>query len=264
MTPVNEGFTGPHDLARPFVLLPALDLRGGQVVRLREGDFGRETIYGTDPVAVALRFADAGAAWLHVVDLDGARTGSPVQASTVARIVDAVGDRMSCQVAGGLRDNDAVDAALGAGATRVVIGTAALLDPTFAAGLVARHGPERIVVALDVRDGLALGDAWRPGTAGIALDEALSRLAGCGVTLFAATAIDRDGLLTGPDLGLLERLVSAGRGGIIASGGVSTLGDLRAVRDLGCAGAIVGRAIYEGRLDLTAALRAFNGDPGQV
>lgn len=264
MSSVNQEPTGPRDPVQPFVLLPALDLHGGRVVRLREGDFGRETIYDADPVAVALRFADAGARWLHVVDLDGARTGSPLQASTVARIVVAVGERMSCQVAGGLRDNDAVDAALGAGATRVVIGTAALLHPTFAAGLVARHGPERIVVALDVRDGLALGEAWRSGTAGIPPHEALSRLADSGVTLFAATAIDRDGLLTGPDLGLLERLISIGRGRIIASGGVSTLGDLRAVRDLGCAGAIVGRAIYEGRLDLAAALRVLDGDSGRV
>jgi phosphoribosylformimino-5-aminoimidazole carboxamide ribotide isomerase len=262
MASVNQGSTGPLDPAQPFVLLPAVDLRAGQVVRLREGDFGRETIYDADPVAVALRFADAGATWLHVVDLDGARAGSPLQASTVARIVRAVGDRMSCQVAGGLRDDDAVEAAFGAGAARVVVGTAALLDPAFAAHLVARHGPEQIVVALDVRDGLALGEAWRPGALGMHPDEAMSRLADSGVTLFAATAIDRDGLLSGPDLMLLERLISAGRGRIIASGGVSTLGDLRAVRDLGCVGAIVGRAIYEGRLDLAAALRTIDEDPG--
>lgn len=261
MTSVNRGSTGSLASARPFVLLPAVDLRAGQVVRLREGDFARETIYDADPVAVALRFADAGATWLHVVDLDGARAGSPVQASTVARIVRAVGDRMSCQIAGGLRDDDAVEAAFDAGATRVVIGTAALLDPAFATRLLARHGPERIVVALDVRDGLALGEAWRRGAVGVHPDEAMSRLADSGVTLFAATAIDRDGLLTGPDLGLLRRLVASGRGRIIASGGVSTLGDLRAVRDLGCVGAIVGRAIYEGRLDLAAALRTVDGDP---
>jgi phosphoribosylformimino-5-aminoimidazole carboxamide ribotide isomerase len=262
MTSVNPECTGPLDPAQRFVLLPAVDLRGGQVVRLREGDFGRETIYDADPVAVALRFADAGATWLHVVDLDGARAGAPVQSSTVARIVRAAGDRMSCQVAGGLRDGDAVEAAFGAGAARVVVGTAALLDPAFTARLVARHGPERIVVALDVRDGLALGEAWRPGAVGMHPDEAMSRLADSGATLFAATAIDRDGLLSGPDLVLLGRLIASGRGRIIASGGVSTLGDLRAVRDLGCVGAIVGRAIYEGRLDLAAALRTIDGDPG--
>lgn len=262
MASVNRGSSGPLDVTRPFVVLPAVDLRRGQVVRLREGDFGRETIYDADPVAVALRFADAGATWLHLVDLDGARVGYPVQASTVARIARAVRGKVSCQVAGGLRDGATVEAAFGAGAARVVVGTAALRDPAFAGRLVARHGPERIVVALDVRDGLALGEAWRPGTVGIDPDEALSRLADSGVTQFAATAIDRDGLLAGPDLVLLERLITSGYGRIIASGGVSTLGDLRAVRDLGCVGAIVGRAIYEGRLDLAAAIRTIDGNSG--
>jgi phosphoribosylformimino-5-aminoimidazole carboxamide ribotide isomerase len=258
MPSVNRGDAGPLDLAQPFVVLPAVDLRGGHVVRLQEGDFGRETIYDADPVAVALGFAAAGATWLHIVDLDGARAGSSVQASTIARIVRAVGDRMSCQVAGGLRDHDAVEAAFAAGAARVVIGTAALRDPAFAARLVSRHGPERIVVALDIRDGLALGEAWRPDAAGTVPDDAIARLADAGVALFAATAIDRDGLLTGPDLGLLAHLVASGRGRVIASGGVSSIDDLRAVRDLGCVGAIVGRAIYEGRIDITAALRAVS------
>jgi phosphoribosylformimino-5-aminoimidazole carboxamide ribotide isomerase len=256
MPSVNSASTGPLGVAHPFEVLPAVDLRGGRVVRLQEGDFGRETIYDADPVAAALGFAAAGATWLHVVDLDGARAGSSVQASTVARIVRAVGDRMSCQVAGGLRDHDAVEAAFAAGATRVVIGTAALRDSAFAGRLVSRHGPERIVVALDIRDGLALGEAWRPGAGGMPPDDAVDRLADAGVALFAATAIDRDGLLAGPDFVLLAHLVAARRGRIIASGGVSSIDDLRAVRDLGCVGAIVGRALYEGRLDLPAALRA--------
>lgn len=255
MPPVNRGPGQPDADTRPFELLPAIDLRGGRVVRLREGDFARETVYGDDPVSVARSFADAGARWLHVVDLDGAREGRPVQAAIVARIVAAVGDRLACEVAGGLRDEEAVASALASGAARAVVGTAALREPLFAARIVGRHGPGRIVVALDVRDGLALGEGWRAGAPGVEAADALVALADAGVELFAATAIERDGLLGGPDLDLLGRLVAAGRGRIIASGGVATLADLRAVRDLGCVGAIVGRAIYEGELDLTEAIR---------
>ena len=255
MQPVNRDPGPPGAAARPFELLPAIDLRAGRVVRLREGDFARETVYGDDPVSVARSFAEAGARWLHVVDLDGARAGRPVQVAIVTRIMAAVGDRMACQIAGGLRDDGAVDSALASGAARIVVGTAALRDPDFAARLVGRHGPQRIVVALDVRDGLALGEGWREGAAGVPAVDALAALADAGVELFAATAIERDGLLGGPDLELLGRLVSAGRGRIIASGGVTTLADLRAVRELGCAGAIVGRAIYEGALDLAEAIR---------
>lgn len=238
-----------------FELLPAIDLRGGRVVRLRQGDFAAETVYGSDPVATARGFVEAGARWLHVVDLDGARSGTPVQGSVVARIVEAVGQDAACQVAGGLRTPEAVSAALDVGAQRVVVGTAALVVRGFARSLVARHGPDRVVVALDVRDGFALGEGWRPGAVGLPVEVALLGLAGVGVERFAVTGVAHDGLLDGPDLDLLRRLVSLGRGAIIASGGVSSLEDLAAVRELGCTGAIVGRALYEGRLDLGAAVR---------
>jgi len=237
-----------------FDLLPAIDLRGGRVVRLRQGDFLRETVYAGDPANVAQGFAAAGARWIHVVDLDGARIGEPVQAPILARIAAAVPPGVSCELAGGLRSEGAVNEALAAGAARVVVGTAALRDPGFVAGLVDRHGAEAVVVALDVRDGLALGEGWRPGAPGVRAEEALLGLAAAGARWFAATAIDRDGLLGGPDLDLLGRLLRLDAGAVIASGGVSTLDDLRRVRDAGCAGAIVGRAIYEGRLDLAVAL----------
>ncbi len=233
-----------------FELLPAIDLRGGRVVRLRQGDFDRETSFGDDPVSVARGFVSAGASWIHVVDLDGARAGEPRQASAVAAIVAEVGERAACQVAGGLRSEAAVGAALATGARRVVIGTAALRDPSFAARLVARYGADRVVVALDVRGGIAVGEGWRSGAPGLPADEALLALAETGITRFAVTAIDRDGLLEGPDLTLLGRLVALHRGAIIASGGISSIEDVLAVRDLGCSGAIVGRALYEGRLDL--------------
>lgn len=228
------------------------------MVRLVEGDFARETSYSDDPVAVARAFADGGATWIHLVDLDGARAGEPIQASTIREIVRAVEGRARCQVAGGLRSDDAVAAALEAGAARVVVGTAVIRDPAFAGRLVARHGAERIVAAIDVRDGLALGEGWRPGAAGVRPADALVALADAGVTTFAATAIDRDGLLAGPDLELLAALVALGRGErIIASGGIGSLDDLRRVRDLGCGGAIVGKALYEGKLDLAEALAAM-------
>ncbi len=237
-----------------FELLPAIDLRGGRVVRLRQGDFDQETAFGDDPIAVAQGFVSAGARWIHIVDLDGAREGSSRQSVLIASIVAAVGERAACQVAGGLRTLVAVDSALATGARRVVIGTTALRDPAFAGTLVARHGPERIVAALDVRDGQAVGEGWREGAAGVPVDQAIEQLASQGVRRFAVTAIERDGLLEGPDLALLGRLIAMKRGDVIASGGISSLEDLRAVRDLGCAGTIIGRALYEGRLDLGQAL----------
>jgi phosphoribosylformimino-5-aminoimidazole carboxamide ribotide isomerase len=244
-------------LATAFEILPAIDLRGGRVVRLQQGDFDRETEFSDDPAAVARAFVAAGARWLHVVDLDGARTGEPAHTRAIQAVVSAVGDRAAVEVAGGLRTEASVGAVLATGARRAIVGTAALRDPAFAGGLVATHDADRIGVAIDVRDGRALGDGWRAGASGMAPEEAVARLLDAGVTLFEATAIDRDGLLGGPDLDLLTRLVAraGGRGSVIASGGVSSMDDLRAIRELGCSGAIVGRALYEARLDLAEAIR---------
>jgi phosphoribosylformimino-5-aminoimidazole carboxamide ribotide isomerase len=243
------------ELPEGFQLLPAIDLRGGRVVRLAEGDFARETVYGTDPAEMARTFAAAGARWIHVVDLDGARDGARRQTDAVARIVAAVGEGAACEVAGGLRDDAAVEAALAAGAARAVVGTAALRDPELVERLIVRFGAERIAIALDVRDGLAVGEGWVPGASGVGVESALALLSDRGARTFIVTAIERDGLLNGPNLGLLGRMVALGRGDIIASAGVSSLADISAVRALGCSGAIVGRAIYEGRLDLAAAVR---------
>jgi phosphoribosylformimino-5-aminoimidazole carboxamide ribotide isomerase len=254
-----------------FEIIPAIDLRGGRVVRLRQGDFARETSFPIDPGPAARGFVDTGAAWIHVVDLDGARAGHPVQWAAMTEVLAATAGSARCQVAGGLRTAEAVAVALAVGAARVVVGTAAVADPAFAGALLATHGAERIVVALDVRGGLALGEGWRAGATGPAADDALRMLAAVGVTTFAVTAIERDGLLEGPDLALLERLVrlaatevgTVGTPGavaeVIASGGVSSLNDIRAVKGLGCAGAIVGRALYEGRLDLAEALSVARG-----
>lgn len=243
-----------------FEILPAIDLRDGRVVRLQQGDFARETVYQTDPATVAVEFVEAGARWLHVVDLDGARSGDPANRRQVEAIVAAVGERANVEVAGGLRDEASAAAALAAGADRVVVGTATLADPSFARTLVKAHGSDRIAVAIDVRDGLAIGQGWIPGSPGIAIADAIERLADGGVETFEVTAIERDGLLEGPDLDLYARLRSLGRGAIIASGGIATVDDLRAVRDAGCAGAIVGRALYEGRMDLREAIGLIGRD----
>ena len=238
-----------------FELLPAIDLRGGLVVRLSEGDFARETVYGTDPLEVARGFAAAGASWIHVVDLDGARDGARRQMDVVARIVAAAGEGVACEVAGGLRDEAAVESALAAGAARAVVGTAALRDPDLVVRLVDRFGIQRIAVALDVRDGLAIGQGWAPGAAGVPVEDALAAVSARGARTFIVTAIERDGLLTGPDLELLGRMVALGLGDIVASAGVSSLDDISAVRAVGCVGAVIGRAIYEGRLDLARAVQ---------
>jgi phosphoribosylformimino-5-aminoimidazole carboxamide ribotide isomerase len=224
------------------------------VVRLAEGDFARETVYGDDPAEVARTFREAGARWIHVVDLDGAREGRGRQTAVMERIVAAAGPGVACELAGGLRDDASVTAALATGAARAVIGTAALRNPDFVGRLIERHGPDRIAVALDVRDGLAVGHGWVPGATGVPADEALAMLAGRGARTFIVTAIERDGLLAGPNLALLSRMVATRLGRIVASAGVSSLEDLAAVRGIGCAGAVVGRAIYEGRLDLAAAV----------
>ncbi len=241
-------------MTSPFEILPAIDLRGGRVVRLQQGDFERETAFSSDPVAVARDFVDRGARWLHVVDLDGARSGRPAHIEVIARIVAAVGERAQVEVAGGLRDETAVTQALASGAVRAVVATAALAHPVFAERLIRAHGPGRIVVALDVRDGLAVGAGWRDGTPGRQAEEALAMLVDRGVSTFEVTAIDRDGLLGGPDLALLDRFVTAARGAIIASGGIASIDDVRAVRAIGCSGAIIGRALYDGTLDLESVL----------
>lgn len=212
-------------------------------------------MYGDEPVTVATTFAAAGARWLHIVDLDGARTGRPTQVAAIGPILEAVGDEVGCEVAGGLRTEAAVDSVLAAGARRAVLGTAAVRDLSMVARLTGRHGPERIVAAIDVRDGIALGDAWRAGAGGPSMGTAIVQLIDAGVTQFETTAIDRDGLLAGPDLELLASAVALGVD-VIASGGIRSVADLREVRAVGCAGAIVGRALYDGSLDLREALAA--------
>ena len=236
-----------------FEILAAIDLRGGRVVRLREGDFERETTYSDDPVATALELADQGSRWLHLVDLDGARTGRPVHAAVIGEIIGAVGS-VRVEVGGGIRDASSAAGYLERGAARVVLGTAGL-DGDLTGALIGAHGPERIAVALDVRQGRAVGSGWQAGGKAADVAAAIGRLTALGVETLEVTAIDRDGTMLGPDLELLRSVLAAALdANVVASAGIRSIEDLRAVRDVGCGGAIVGRAIYEGALDLRAAL----------
>jgi phosphoribosylformimino-5-aminoimidazole carboxamide ribotide isomerase len=248
--------------ASTFAILPAIDLRAGRVVRLERGDFAKERVFSDDPARVAAGFAEQGARWVHVVDLDGARDGGRRQGRAIRAIVDALATpsgstSASIQLAGGLRDAAGIAGALDAGAARVVLGTVAITRPEVVADAIGRHGPERIAVALDVRGDLAVGEGWLPGAVGRPLDDLVARLGDAGVATLVVTAIARDGLLRGPDLELLGRVLDRTGAATIASGGIRSIGDLEAVRRIGCRGAIVGRALYDGGLDLASALDAL-------
>jgi phosphoribosylformimino-5-aminoimidazole carboxamide ribotide isomerase len=228
------------------------------VVRLSKGAYDAVTEYGDDPVAVARGFAVDGAERIHIVDLDAAREGRAMQAEVIERIVAAVD--VPCQVAGGIRDADAVAAGLQAGADRVVLGSALISHPLLARTLTERYGPDRIVAALDVRDGQALGDGWVEGARGAEVLGLAQTLAEKGVRWFAVTAIARDGQMSGPDYELLEAVREAVPGAaIIASGGVSSLADIRELAARGFDAAIAGRALYEGAFTLSEGLEATNG-----
>jgi phosphoribosylformimino-5-aminoimidazole carboxamide ribotide isomerase len=236
-------------------LIPAIDLLGGRVVRLSKGAYDAVTEYGDDPVAVARGFQADGAERIHIVDLDAAREGRAMQAQVIARVVAAVS--VPCQVAGGIRDADAVASALAVGATRVVLGSALISSPLLAKILVERHGPDRIVAALDVRDGQALGDGWVADARGAEVIALAQTLAAAGVRWFAVTAIARDGQMRGPDYDLLESARAAVPGAaIIASGGVSSLTDIRELASRRFEAAIIGKALYEGVFTLPEALQA--------
>lgn len=238
-----------------MTLYPAIDLRGGKCVRLVQGDFGRETVFGDDPVAVAERWAAAGARWLHVVDLDGARAGAPVQAGLVERICRAVA--IPVQVGGGLRDAAAVGTVLDAGAARVVVGTVAVRDPALCERLCRAH-PGRVAVGIDARDGVARVAGWEEGST-VRATKLARGAAACGAAAIVYTDIGRDGTEAGPNVDETAAVARAAGIPVIASGGVGTVAHLRAVAARaadGIDGVIVGRALYSGALTLAAALAA--------
>lgn len=232
-------------------IIPAVDILDGAVVRLTHGDFDRVTVYDPDPVDRAARWIADGARLVHVVDLDGARTGSPDR--KMWRSFAAAGVRF--QVGGGIRTADVADAALAAGAERVVLGTAAVWDPDVLSAL----DPERVVAAVDVRDGRATGAGWLDE--GRVLADVLDDLATRGVMRLLVTGIGRDGTMEGPEMELLTTVLGDSRFRVIASGGVGTLDDLRVVAAAGCEAVIVGRALYETRFTLPQALATLRSEP---
>ncbi len=239
-----------------MILYPAIDIRGGQAVRLLQGDYERETTYDADPVDAAKRWADEGAEFLHVVDLDGAKAAEPRNFDAVERIAAAVD--CPIQVGGGLRDPQSVRAILEAGADRVVIGTAALRDPEFLDAMLEAHG-HRVVVSVDARAGRVALEGWtEAGEEGVV--DAVAALSERGVARFLCTAIEVDGTMEGPALDQLNEIASATNSQIIASGGVGSLSHLESLSQLGAPnidGAIVGRALYEQKFTVKEAIEAL-------
>jgi phosphoribosylformimino-5-aminoimidazole carboxamide ribotide isomerase len=229
-----------------MILLPAIDIRGGKAVRLRQGDFDQETVYAADPLEAACSFVTAGARFLHVVDLDGAREGEPVNLHHLERIRHELD--VPVQFGGGLRSIGAIRRALAAGADRVVVGTAAYTDPDLLREALTGF-TARILVAVDVRGGQVSVAGWTHDT-GLSGEDLIRRLQERGATRFAYTNVDRDGMLEGPDPDEVRRISAAVRGRFLYSGGIGSLDDLamlRSLRLLNLAGVITGKALYEGR-----------------
>ena len=233
-----------------FEVVPAVDVLEGRAVRLHEGRREQITIEGGDPVELARRFAKEGARRLHLVDLDGAFSGSP-SPGLLEKIAD-VARRIPLQVGGGYRSREAIDAALASGAARVMVGTAAL-SPDFLAAAAAAYG-ERLVVAVDARDGKVAVEGWTR-TSELTARDLADRCAAAGVQRLLVTATRRDGSLAGPDLELLGDVLPCGLA-VLAAGGIASLADLNALRDLGCEGAVVGSALWRGAFTLGEALDA--------
>ena len=236
--------------ANPFVVAPALDVLDGRCVRLAQGERERVTVEGGDPAEAARRFVGEGAPLLHLVDLDGAFSGIP-SPGLLERVVAAAGG-VPVQVGGGYRTPEAIEAALAAGALRVLVGTAAA-GPDFLGEAAPRFG-EGLVVAVDVRDGRVALEGWTAATP-LTPTELVRRCAEAGVARLLVTNVRRDGSLEGPDLELLEEVLAASSLPVLAAGGISGVDDLRRLRELGCEGAVLGSALWLGRISLAEALR---------
>jgi phosphoribosylformimino-5-aminoimidazole carboxamide ribotide isomerase len=240
------------------ILLPAVDIRDGKAVRLRQGRFDEETVYADDPLEAARSFVEAGARFLHVVDLDGAREGEPVNLHHVERITREL--EVPVELGGGLRSIASIRRALKAGADRVVLGTAAFTDPDLLDEALAAF-TARVLVGVDVRDGKVSVSGWTRETQTRG-EDAIRLMQGRGVTRFVYTNVDRDGMLEGPDLDEIRRVGEAVRGRFLYSGGIGSLADVQALRDLrlvNLAGVISGKALYEHRFEVAEAQRVLDG-----
>ena len=236
-----------------MIFLPAVDIRDGRAVRLRQGRFEEETVYDDAPLEAARAFVDAGARWLHVVDLDGAREGEPANLAHLERIAAELG--VPVQFGGGLRSSESIRAALEVGAQRVLVGTAAITDPELLSAALEEWG-DRVAVAVDVRGGRVSVAGWTEETE-VTAEELITRLQESGAKRFVYTNADRDGMLEGVDLGEVRRIAAAVNGAFTISGGVGSLEDLRALRDArlpSLEGVISGKALYERRFTVQDAL----------
>jgi len=232
---------------------PAIDLRGGKCVRLRQGDYQQETVFADDPAAVARQFADKGAKHLHIVDLDGAREGLPVNLPSVQDILAAVGD-MECELGGGIRDEQSVVELLEFGIARLVIGTSAVTNPD-AFRAMCRRFPGKLVLGIDARDGRVATEGWQQTSDVNAIDFA-RQFAGVPLASIIYTDIATDGMLRGPNVAAMAEMQTVSHVPVIASGGVTTAADVAELAAAGLAGCIIGRALYVGTLKLEDALRA--------
>ena len=237
-----------------MILYPAIDLKDGACVRLLRGDMAAATVFGDDPAAQAARFQAAGCAWLHLVDLNGAFAGAPVNAAAIESILARV--TVPCQLGGGIRDMATIEMWLAKGVSRVILGTVAVQDPDLVR-TAAQEFPAQIAVGIDARKGFVATKGWAEQTTVQATDLARS-FEDAGVAAIIYTDIDRDGAMAGPNIAATKALARAVTIPVIASGGVSSLADLIALRDTGViAGAISGRALYDGAIDLSTALHAL-------
>jgi phosphoribosylformimino-5-aminoimidazole carboxamide ribotide isomerase len=244
------------------IFLPAVDIRGGRTVRLRLGDFDSEIVYADSPLEAARAWVEAGARALHVVDLDGARSGEPRHLDELERMADEL--VVPIQWGGGLRSLGAVRAALEAGADRAVLGTAALRDPELLDAALELGGAERVLVAVDVRGGSVSVSGWAERSE-VRAEALVGRLEARGVERFVHTSVDRDGTLAGPDVAAVRRLATAMRGRLMVSGGIASVADLERLRDLGLPnldGVIAGKALYEQRFTVAEANAALERSRG--
>jgi phosphoribosylformimino-5-aminoimidazole carboxamide ribotide isomerase len=237
---------------------PAIDLRDGKCVRLQQGDYGRETVFGADPAEMARRFVREGARQLHVVDLDGAREGRPLNRASIAAIVQASG--VPCGVGGGIRSEASIDDLLTVGAARLVVGTKALREPDWFRAMCRKH-PQKLALSIDARKGLVATEGWLE-TSQTPATELATELADEPIGAIIYTDIECDGMLQGPNLDALAQMIAAVPLPVIASGGVTTAQDIAKIAELGAAGCIVGRALYEGRITIAQARSAAGETDG--
>ena len=233
-----------------MILFPAVDLFGGKAVRLYKGDYGQMTVYEDDPLRAALRFREAGAEWMHLVDLEGAKTGGTPHFDAVLRLKRESG--LHCEIGGGIRSMETVNRYLSAGLDRVILGTAALEDEAFLKEALARYG-ERIAVGVDILDGKVAVRGWRENS-GVDAFSFVEKLQKTGLSVLISTDISRDGAMRGANRALYQALQERFSMKIVASGGVSSLEELRSLSALGLYGAIVGKALYTGDVDLKKAI----------